>query len=722
MPEVVKPAHGQKTRQQKRRPNMRKLSFVVAAIFMVTAIGCPKKDDPEKEKPAEEKAEEKEEETAETEEGTEETEEYYEEEVAEEYYEEEEEEVDEYEKPEAVISELEGTVKIRKAGKGDFEAAAKETEVFAGDTVRAGNDGSATLVMWDNSTVAMSPESAVMFESAGTLIQPSATITVLAGAIQLDVPERTAEQGPFLIYSTSAVTAVQGTVLNIAVALNGSTRIGVDDGEVEVTPTANPETDPIKVPKGRYIEVEMGKESGQLDSYADANWNQWLEDTDTQAANQAPQTAGMHETNIERLSETFQTLEEKLEELSRKAEEITQQLEQAGEAENQEQYVASQPQFADSIETMDAVRHGRDSMRSRIAAHAYLLALMQARLEAGVYKVPPAHVQAVAARMASVDRRLPRGWYRSRYYRAHRRRLRRMRPGYYIHHPDGRVLAVRVGVDIPGFYKGIRLKRRPPRARRRSIPGVRGLYYPPRYRGRRVKHAAIRPTDRKAARGWYKSSDWQKRHARRAPARQKHRKQFQKRVVTGRRKTWQARPAAKIRTRPERKRRVVKGRPGKPGVRVRPGDVRVRPGEVRVRPGEVRVKPGDVRVRPGDVRVRPGDRRPGDRRPGDVKGRPGDHRRPGDERVRPGDRRPGEVKGRPGDIRVKPGEVRVRPGEVRVKPGEVRVKPGERKGQDVRKKPRFQDKREQVSKPKAAQERKVQHKARGAQKRGRKGR
>jgi len=560
---------------------MKKLSILITAVFFFVAMGCSKKEDPgaEKDKPAKEKAEEKEDEKvadkSDTEKPAEATKEDEEPKTAE--ADGEEGEAEEKSEAEAVISEMEGTLEIRKAGEGEFKPAAKEMEVFAGDTVRAGNDGSATLALWDNSSVVMAPQSAVFIETTGTVSAPSVTATVLAGAVQLDVPARTAEQGPFLVYAPSSVTAVQGTVLNAAVALNGTSRIGVEEGEVEVTATAKPEAAVIKVPNGKYVEIEVNKDTGKIEGYnpADSDWDQWLETTDSQAAQAAPKVAEEHQKRIEDLKKTFETLESQLETLGKKAEDLTNKVEKAGEEKKEAEYKAAQPELETNIENIDALNHGREAMRSRIAAHAYLLALMQARMNAGVYKVPQASVQAVAAKMAAVDNTLPAGWYRGQRYRARRRRMRRLRRAYYIHHPHGRTLAPKVGVEIPAFYAGVKLRKRPRRARaRRRVPGVRVSFYrPPRYRGRRIKESSISRPGRKRPRGWYKDQQWKKRQAKREAKNRARRKRWKNRVVVKRRKRWAKRPKVKIRRRPVARRRGRRMRPPAVGRGVRRPDV-----------------------------------------------------------------------------------------------------------------------------------------------------
>ena len=54
---------------------------------------------------------------------------------------------------EAVLSEVTGTVEVRKAGETEFKAAAAQTKLHEKDAVRVGKDGSASIALWDNSSI-----------------------------------------------------------------------------------------------------------------------------------------------------------------------------------------------------------------------------------------------------------------------------------------------------------------------------------------------------------------------------------------------------------------------------------------------------------------------------------------------------------------------------------------------------------------------------------------
>jgi hypothetical protein len=472
---------------------------------------------------------------------------------------------------EAVISEMSGTVEVQRKGEDEFKPAAKETKLYDGDTVRSGQDGEATIAFWDHSVADLTPESAVVIDAGRTLVNPSAAVTVMAGAAQLEVAKRAEGQPPFSVYTPSTVTAVQGTILSVGVGLSGDSRVAVDEGTVEVVPVAKLDAEPVVVEAGKQVEVAAGQDRPKLRGYdpEKADWDEWLEKHEAQAAKKADQLAKRHKELIERLAKKYEELEKKEKELEKLAAELAEKAEKAKEAEKVDDYEEVQPNLAVNIEKVDVLREHERILRARLASHGYLLGLLHGRVAAGVYKLPPPKVKVIETQWAAAGRVVPD--YRARMLRrrARRRRLRRLRRAYYIHHPRGREVAVAVGVEVPKFYLKVKPRRRKRLRRRISIKGWRGpLYRRPRYRGkrrklrRRVRRGRKARLVRRRQRRWYAAKKWRHRNEKLRARRIKRRKRWRKRVVQRRRKRWKKRPKVKVRTWRRRRRRVRGKGPG----------------------------------------------------------------------------------------------------------------------------------------------------------------
>ncbi len=467
--------------------------------------------------------------------------------------------------PEGIISLAKGTVEIRRAGLEGFEKVAKDDKVFAEDAVRVGADGEATLAMWDNSSVQLAPESAVTVNSSEDIKAPAPSVTVMAGAVAFDVAERDQGQGPFSVYTPSSVAHVQGTVLSVGVGLSGASRVGVSEGKVEVVPVAKLDAKPLALPAGKVVEVPFGKPPASPAAYQPDQWDDWLEREDARAIKQADRFATVHAERVDKLVAMDEKLEPIDEKLDKQAETLEKKVATAAKNKEVKVYSVAQPKLQANVDLQESVLQQRRFLGSRAAAHAYLLALMRARAEAGVYKLDPKVLEKIAKRqervMKRVDRRRLR---RARRVQPRRRRIRRLRRHYLLHHPSGRQLAKKLDVEVPSFYRKRKLKpQRRRRVRRRArIAGYDGpVYHRPRYRGRvrkikrarRRAHRAARRLGPGPDRTWYRDKQWRKRRKKRMKRRNKHQRRFRKAVIKQRRKRWAKRPKVRMRRRGRRR-------------------------------------------------------------------------------------------------------------------------------------------------------------------------
>ncbi len=445
--------------------------------------------------------------------------------------------------PEGVLSGVKGAVEVRRAGQAEFTAAKDDTKVFAKDSVRVGKDGEATLALWDNSSVELTPESAITLNTSAAIKNPSPSVTVMAGAARFDVNERTEGQGAFSIYTPSAAVAVQGTVLAVGVGLTGNARVAVEEGKVEVTPVAKIAVKPMALPAGKFVVVPYGKVAVPAKPYSaeKAGWDEWLEAEGQLAAKNPDAVAALHSGSVETLNNDAAALENAEDKDSAAGEVLQKQIDDAAKTNKPAVYKATQPKLASYLERRAAIRANLRLTHGRRYAHAYLLGLLAGRLSGGVYKTKAELRAKVLKRYQRITKM--RGKWRLRRYKRRmkqRRRIKRLRRAYYLHHAQGRVLAGKIKYQVPKFYKKMKLRRKLRRARV-VIPGYkRPLYRRPMYRGKRRKMMDRKMYRRNKA--WFKHKKWQDRRRKRA-MRNKAKRALWRKHNLKRRARWAKRPA-----------------------------------------------------------------------------------------------------------------------------------------------------------------------------------
>jgi len=444
---------------------------------------------------------------------------------------------------EGVLSGVKGSVEVRRAGQAEFTAAKNDTKVFAKDAVRAGKDGEATMTLWDNSSVELTPESAVTLNTSAAIKSPSPSITVMAGAARFDVAARTEGQGAFSIYTPSAAVAVQGTVLAVGVGLSGNARVAVEEGKVEVTPVARVAAKPLLLVAGKVIIIAVGKPISAPKAYSaeKAGWDEWLEAEDQAAAKNADGIAALHSGAVETLNQDAATLENAEDTGSQAGEDLQKQIAAAQVANKPAVYKKVQPQYSSYLERQDAIRANLRLTHGRQYAHAYLLGLLAARINGSVYKSNATTRAAVLRRYQRIST-LEHKWQLRRYKRRlnDRRRIKRMQQGYYLHHIDGRRLAPKMNIRVPKFYANLK-PRRTMRRKRIVIAGYdRPLYRRPVYRGKRQKLIVGMHMQRNKA--WYQQEMWKQRRMQLAKRNQAKRIVWRKQAMQ-RRARWAKRPA-----------------------------------------------------------------------------------------------------------------------------------------------------------------------------------
>ncbi|MDY0002553.1 MAG: hypothetical protein RBU30_14755, partial [Polyangia bacterium] len=366
---------------------------------------------------------------------------------------------------------------------------------------------------------------------------------------------RTEGQGPVSIYTPSAVVNVQGTTLAVGVGLSGAARVAVEAGKVDLVPVTKADGAAVEVPQGKVVVVPFGQPPAAPAAYqaANAGWDEWLETEDKQAADKAEAVADVHAGQVEALQKDAETLDQAAATADGEAEKLAADAAAAEKKADDKAYVVVQPKIATTLDTQVAARDHRMLVDSRLLAHAYLLALLRARIKGGVYKVPAPVLAKIETRYEnsyklSHQRRI-RALQR---YRAERAHMKRWQKHYYIHHPRGRAVAPKLKVVVPPFYMKAKIRPMVRPAPVRLVGYDRPVYRRPAYRGKfqpyRPVVVAARPGVRPPVvpvfrpKAWHNNDNWRKEHQARVVRMAPQRAVWKKAVIEKRQVRWAKRP------------------------------------------------------------------------------------------------------------------------------------------------------------------------------------
>jgi hypothetical protein len=133
-------------------------------------------------------------------------------------------------------------------------------EVQAGDSILTDAKSSATMRFRDGSTVRIFPNSHVELRSE--LGKWRELLHVLLGNVRVQIEKLSGRPNPKVITTPTAIIAVRGTIFAVAVAQNGDTQVGVENGLVTVASQLRPEKE-VLVRPGQEVWLRNGKELSQ---------------------------------------------------------------------------------------------------------------------------------------------------------------------------------------------------------------------------------------------------------------------------------------------------------------------------------------------------------------------------------------------------------------------------------------------------------------------------
>ena len=459
---------------------------------------------------------------------------------------------------EAALSAVTGTVEIRRVGTETWEPGKQDDPLHPGDQVRAAEGGSATVTLADETAIEVAEESAIAIGSREATADPASTAAVLYGIARFSVAPRAEGEGPFLVYTVNGVVATKGTVYTVGTAASGTTRVGVEEGAVDVSGGAALDA-PVEVPAGKVVEIAPEGKPGAIEASGTVDFGTWRDEAEARV--KAEEAAKFHADRAEKLEAELKAAYAELEAQTKAAQEAEEKAKAAEAAQDAKAYEAAAPEIGASVDASYALSNRLQYLTYAMLADAYIADSLYVRHPA-VVKILDPRIRRLRASIL---------WHK-KYHWVTYEYLRPMRPWYYVHTPWGRARARFVSYEIPPWYARVNLRYRPidwrPRVR---VP----VFRLPVWKVRRGVRKAIWVEGPR--RGWYATVRPRVRPARARVNWYVRPKAPKARIVVG------MRPAAPIKTvfkvRPPRKRAdaVVRfgGRVGRrrdrDGVRVRAG-------------------------------------------------------------------------------------------------------------------------------------------------------
>jgi len=343
----------------------------------------------------------------------------------------------------AVITEMSGTVEVRRVGETEFAAAKADAELFSGDVVRTGDASTATITMADESVVEVAEVSSVGIATRDGDADPASAAAVLSGLARFTVIPRVPGEGAFKVYTPSGVVATKGTTYAVGVAADGEARIGVEAGSVEVVGLAALDAEPILVETGASATLEVAGTVAAPTPWPEDDWGVWRDTADAEVAVDA--AFGV---NADAMAALETNLTSAYVELEAGADEVAAfetEASLSAEANDTAKYEAALPEGELAIDASFGVAGAIEAYTWAYAGRATLASDLYVR-----------HPDTLEVRWEATAPRVEAAvLWPKRFEITASAYLQPLRTQYYVHHHRGRMHAELVGVAVPEFYLSV---------------------------------------------------------------------------------------------------------------------------------------------------------------------------------------------------------------------------------------------------------------------------
>lgn len=347
---------------------------------------------------------------------------------------------DDQEGPAALVTAANGTVEVRRVGEAEWTAAKADTKLYAGDLVRTADNGTATITLADESVIEVAEVSTVAIASRNGTADPASSAAVLAGIARFSVTPRAPGEGPFRVYTPTAVVLTRGTTYGVGVAASGEARVGVESGVVDVIGLAQLDAPPVAVEKSAQVVIAADGKVGSAAAWPADDWGTWRDDTDAKL-----ELAPAFDVHASALADLDKALVDTYAELQANADAAaTFEATAATSAEKNDPaaYTAALPEGAATIDASFLLASRLEALTWAYAGHG--------ELATDLYVRHPAELEAKwTATLPRVDAAV---LWPKRFEVTGSAYFEPLRAQYYVHHPVGRAHAQLVGIAVPAFY------------------------------------------------------------------------------------------------------------------------------------------------------------------------------------------------------------------------------------------------------------------------------
>lgn len=164
-----------------------------------------------------------------------------------------------------------GTVETRDVGAEAYRGVKAGEGLKSGARLRTGPDSSATLQFADGTKSRLGAETEISVRARG---EQKSSIALFFGRLWSKVVKRSGGSSSFEVRSANAAAGVRGTEFEVGVALDGSTRVLVMNGEVAV---GDGEGRPKPVEQDQMIEASGRGRLGKVQrAPEDPDWDGWF--------------------------------------------------------------------------------------------------------------------------------------------------------------------------------------------------------------------------------------------------------------------------------------------------------------------------------------------------------------------------------------------------------------------------------------------------------------
>ena len=179
----------------------------------------------------------------------------------------------------AVMTEVKGTVEVRRLGEETYGPIAKGEALYEGDLLRTQMEASAQVTLADQTLIELPEVSAIAIGDRSAIAAPALAVATLSGAARFTVSPRLKGEGSLVIFAPNAIVHAGEGIFGVAIAADGRARFGVEKGTIELIGAASMDA-PVKVPAGMAVVVAVNGQLAAPAKFEVASWGAWRDEAD----------------------------------------------------------------------------------------------------------------------------------------------------------------------------------------------------------------------------------------------------------------------------------------------------------------------------------------------------------------------------------------------------------------------------------------------------------